>query len=137
MFAAVALKRDVPICTRVVDEVGDSILFSEFVGVCINEGIVRRGDILVLDNCTIHIKADNDCLQDVLLMEHGVLMLTLPPYYPELNPTELVFRCLVTRMRSLRCRSSYNLEFLDSVRNVLDSISFRAVACWFDECGYF
>ena len=106
VLAAVSLKKGAHLCTRVVEEVGDSILFGEFVGEAIREGVLRRGDILVVDNCTIHNQAENAYLQEVLLMEQGILMITLPPYFAELNPTELVFRALLMRLRAICCNSS-------------------------------
>ena len=51
VLAAVSLKKEAPICTRVVEEVGDSILFSEFVAAAMEEGVLVRGDILIIDNC--------------------------------------------------------------------------------------
>ena len=137
VLAAVSLKKDAPICTRVVEEVGDSVLFSEFVAEAMREGVLRRGDILVLDNCSIHYKSENEHLQEVLLMEHGILMIPLPPYYCELNPTELVFRTLVTRLTSIRCNSSGPIDFLREVRKVLNEISYRCVKSFYQECGYY
>ena len=105
VFAAVLLKIQHPICTRVLEEVGDAIVFSEFVSTCLEDDVLQRGDILVVDNCTIHMLGENEHLQEVLLMQQGILMITHPPYYVELNPTELVFRTLLTRMRAIRCGS--------------------------------
>ena len=78
-----------------------------------------RGDILVVDNCTIHTMADNEHLQEVLFLKHGILMITLPPYHAELNPTELVFRALLMRLREIRFRSNRTIDFLKGVRKVL------------------
>ena len=90
-----------------------------------------------MDNCTIHIQAENAFLQETLLMEQGILMVTLPPYFAELNPTELVFRALLMRLRAIRCNSSKNVSLLKEVRRVLNNISHRAVKSMFEECGYF
>ena len=132
-----SLKKGAHLCTRVVEEVGDSILFGEFVGEAMREGVLQRGDILVVDNCTIHNQAENTYLQEVLLMEQGILMITLPPYFAELNPTELVFRALLMRLRAICCNSSKNIKLLKGVRDVLNNISYRAVLSMYHECGYF
>ena len=124
-------------CTRVVEEVGDSILFGEFVGETIREGVLRRGDILIVDNCTIHNQTENTYLQEVLMMEQGILMITLPPYFAELNLTELVFRALLMCLRAIRCNSSKNINLLKGVRKVLANISHRAVKAMYKECEYY
>ena len=98
VLAVVALKKESPICTRVVQETGESIVFCEFVKASMEEGVLVRGNILIVDNCTIHTMADNKHLQEVLLLEHGILMITLSPYHAELNPTELVFHALLMRL---------------------------------------
>ena len=95
-----------------------------------------QGDIFVIDNCTIHVKGDNEALQQILWEDHGILMITLPPYHPELNPTELVFSTLVSRMRSQRARVGSN-DFLGDVNRTLDAISRRDVISFFQECGYY
>ena len=91
VFAFCSLKRDKPTCTRVVKETGDAIAFSEFVAIGLEERILMAGDILVVDNCSIHFSGDNESLQDVLLKQHNILLMTLLPYFAELNPTELIF----------------------------------------------
>ena len=139
VLAAVSLKKHIPICYRVVDETGDALLFSEFVSIMLREGILCRGDIFIVDNCTIHMGGSNRSLQTVLLQECGILMIPLPPYCPELNPTELVFRTLITRLRSLRCRceNSSEMNWLDEVKNVLSEISYRDVKSFFRESSYY
>lgn len=87
VLPAVSLKKDAYLCTRVVQETGNSILFGKFVGEAIQEGVLQRGDILVVDNCTIHNQAENTYLQKVLSLEQEILMITLLPYFAELNTT--------------------------------------------------
>ena len=139
ILAAVALKRPIPICHCVIDETGDAILFAEFVSLLLKDSILCRGDIFIVNNCTIHMGGSNKSLQSVLLRECGILMIPLPPYCPELNPTELVFRTIITRLRSLscKCENSSEMDWLNEVRNILSEISYRDVKSFFRECGYF
>ena len=51
-------------------------------------------------------QGENWYLQDHLFECLGILMIPLPPYHPEINPTELVFNTLVQRLRSKQARSS-------------------------------
>ena len=67
-------------------------------------GTLTRGDIFIVDNCTIHMNGDNIGLQDALKNTHGIWMIPLPPYHPDLNPTELVFNGLLQRLSAQRSR---------------------------------
>jgi hypothetical protein len=49
-------------------------------------GFFRPGDILVLDNASIHNGGDNNILEEWLWDNFGVLLLFLPARSPELNP---------------------------------------------------
>ena len=74
------------------------------------------GGIFVVDNCTVHMKGDNGELQDQLLRDLGLLMVPLPPYWCELNLTELVFQTLLVRLNTERRRynaTSSNNFYLD------------------------
>ena len=73
---------------------------------------LRPGHILICDNATIHLTAENRTLAELLWEQYMILVLNLPPYSPELNPIELVFqlfvqclshsnaRCLLYQMQS-------------------------------------
>jgi transposase len=52
---------------------------------------LKQGDILVLDNASVHYTHTTGPLLDVLLSAKGVKMYFLPCYSPELSPVELVF----------------------------------------------
>ncbi len=57
----------------------------------IEEALLVRGDVLVLDNASIH-RGDEILLPLQLLLDAaGIRMWFLPTYSPELNPCELVF----------------------------------------------
>ena len=70
-----------------------------FVSHLLSAGTLQRGDIFVVDNCSIHFMGDCQFIQSSLMEEAGVLMIPLPPYYAELNPTEYVFNTLMKRMK--------------------------------------
>ena len=76
--------------------------FFEFVKMLLQKGTLQRGDIFVVDNCTIHTKGDNIAIQETLFRNYQILMIPLPPYHPDLNPTELVFNTLLQRLMSER-----------------------------------
>ena len=81
ILAACTVKRSVENNAEyiIIDECTDASIFF-FVAQLIELGVLRRGDVFVVDNCTVHMKGDNGNLQDKLLLELGVLMIPLPPY---------------------------------------------------------
>ena len=69
----------------------DQFDFLLFVARCISERLLLRGDVLVIDNASIH-KAQHVLLPlQRLLQTAGVMLWMLPTYSPELNPCEYVF----------------------------------------------
>ena len=76
IVTAVTLKRHCPPVTSIVVKVtGTSSLFSEYVSQIIQSGVLSRGDIFVVDNCSIHMRGDNFALQEALFNQAGVLLL--------------------------------------------------------------
>ena len=141
ILCAVNLKGgDIPPCSYVViEETTNAAIFLEFVRKLIEEGVLRRGDIFVLDNCTVHFQVDNEGIEDALWMQHGINMIFLPPYHPELNPTELVFHTLLERLKSEKAR--YNAidayDFLDGISKTLSTIDILDIIKFYTECGYY
>ena len=93
----------------ILDNTTDAAIFIQFVKRLIRKGILEEGDFFVLDNCTVHSQGDNIGLKNALCELYRITLIMLPPYSPELNPTELVFRTLLMRLRSERAR--YNCLF--------------------------
>ena len=140
ILAAVNIKgRGVsPLEYVVLEECSNAALFIQFVLVLMDKGILVRGDILVVDNCSIHCKGDNVGLQESLFRDHGILMITLPPYHPDYNPTEFVFRALLKRLRSERARyNSLNADdFLDAICLEMGDFNINDTLSFYDQCGY-
>ena len=71
--------------------------------------------------------------------EAGVLMIPLPPYYTELNPTEYVFNTLTERMKSTLARSDGMFDpalFKHEITCELKEFTHCDVAKFFYHCGY-
>ena len=65
--------------------------FIRFLLCLIEDGHLQSGDILIVDNASVHAgRATNSMLLD-LLTANNVKLIFLPTYSPELNPIELVF----------------------------------------------
>ena len=106
ILAAVNLKGgDVPpVYFEVVEATTNAAIYCQFVCKLIEHDVLERGDVFVVDNCTVHNQGDDSGLPDALMDLYGIYFVTLPPYSPEFNPTELVFNCLTQRIKSERAR---------------------------------
>ena len=113
-------------------------IFLQFVRHLVESGTLVTGDVFVVDNCTVHVMGDNSGLKETLLADYGILMMTLPPYSPELNPTELVFNTLLQRLASVQARYNavHEMDFLQAISIAMNGFSTVDVAAFFNHCGY-
>eukprot|EP01119_Soliformovum_irregulare_P003638 TRINITY_DN1445_c0_g1_i2.p1 TRINITY_DN1445_c0_g1~~TRINITY_DN1445_c0_g1_i2.p1 ORF type:complete len:314 (-),score=86.19 TRINITY_DN1445_c0_g1_i2:79-1020(-) len=76
--------------------------FFNFVAQAIKVGYLKRGDVLVMDNASVH--TGSDMLPDLQKMADmfDIDLRYLPTYSPELNPVELVFANVKNWLRSHR-----------------------------------
>jgi len=127
-----------PVEFVILEECTNSSLFFEFVLYLLDNGVLCRGDIFIVDNCSIHMKGDNVGLQHALFQEHGILMIALPPYHPDFNPTELVFQTLLSRLCSERARyNSINAnDFKDAIDIEMTDFNLSDVISFYNHCGY-
>jgi transposase len=88
------------------------------------------GTIVILDNLSVHKRADIRALVDAA----GCQLVFLPPYSPDFNPIELVFSKLKTRLRRLAARTQVALE--EAIAEALTTISAHDAIHDFAHCGY-
>jgi len=139
IFAAISVKNvQKPVEAVVLDLIGDSIVFQHFVLWLLDIGFLQPGDIFVVDNCTIHMQGVNEFLVDALWYNHNVAMVPLPPYCPELNPTELAFNTMQTRITAKRSRAKAKItdDFSDAIQDEFDCMSIIDTEGFFRHCGY-
>jgi len=74
--------------------------FLQFIRYLCETGKLPQGHVLVLDNASVHTSDDIQEALDELEEEYGVTFYYLPPYSPELNPSELVFAKIKNTLRS-------------------------------------
>jgi len=82
---------------NIISGSSNGINYADFV-INVAAPTLMRDDILVVDNVRFHVEGGPSLLIQAFLDILGVQYYSLPPYSPELNPTELVFsflkRCL-------------------------------------------
>jgi transposase len=91
---------------------------------------LKRGDIVVMDNNPIH-KLDE--IEDAIEAA-GASVLFLPTYSPDLNPIELCWSKVKSRLRSLKPRTLPDL--LDALVQAFSTITLYDILHWFEHCGY-
>ena len=122
----------------ILQECTNSQLFLGFVKMLLQKGTLQRGDIFVVDNCSIITKGDNIAIQETLFRNYQILMIPLPPYHPDLNPTELVFNTLLQRLSSERARYNclFARDFEDAIHIAMNNFDHSDVIAFYKNCGY-
>jgi transposase len=93
--------------------------------------ILNVGDIVILDNCSVHkVAGVKEAIEAC-----GAKILYLPAYSPDLNPVELLWSKVKAILRREKARTFDELE--KALKIALDSVSVDDVVGWFKHCGYF
>jgi transposase len=88
-------------------EAQTSLNFIEAMIYAVEQGIVRRGSVVVLDNAPTHMSVESLIFVYELFETVGARIVLLPTYSPELNPCELLFAMFKNRL--YRARGSGSL----------------------------
>ena len=109
---------DEPLYASLRSDANNQYTFLEFVVGALERRKLVRGDVLVLDNATVH--HGNEIFRAlVLLLEAaGVQLVFLPKYSPELSPCECVFAQVKNRLRYRRGRGHFTVEIIMAIANI-------------------
>jgi transposase len=91
---------------------------------------LKRGDSVGMDNNPIH-KLDEI---EEAIEAAGAWVLFLPTYSPDLNPIELCWAKVKSRLRSLKPRTLPDL--FDALGHAFSPLTQHAILHWFQHCGY-
>ena len=116
-------------CAITVDGAINQDLFESFVAKVL-VGVLKPGDIVVMDNLSSHKGATVRALIESI----GATVLYLPPYSPDLNPIEMGFSKIKQLMRSAEHRSREALW--SDMQRMLDQITPSDAQGFFRHCGY-
>jgi len=119
-----------PIVCDLREGTNTALTFFQFAVYLLAFGHLVAGDVLVLDNARIH-NAQLILPPLVQLMrQHGVQMLFMPKYSPELNPCELVWSLMKTNIRKHRGSES----FLQEVIKAVCDVNYEHVYSFYEKC---
>jgi transposase len=79
----------------------NAAVFSEMVIRMVATGILRQGDVLILDNAATHHYQESTTLGDYLWYKHVILITFLPTRAPELNPIEQMWNILMQHLKNV------------------------------------
>ncbi len=91
---------------------------------------LRKGDIVVMDNLSVH-KSPKFA---ELVEAAGAEIKFLPAYSPDLNPIEKMWSKIKWLLRSAEARTQEALD--EAISMAFSKISARDAAGWFASCGY-
>jgi transposase len=91
---------------------------------------LRRGDILVMDNLSVHKTAG---VREAVRAA-GARLLYLPPYSPDLSPIEQCWSKLKAGLRKAKARTREALS--SALREAFAAITEQDAKSWFRHCGY-
>jgi transposase len=91
---------------------------------------LRQDDIVVLDNLSAH--KDTEALD--MIHAAGAEVWFLPPYSPDLNPTEKMWSKIKEFLRDAKARTFDTL--LAAIADALKKINAQDAQGWFESCGY-
>ena len=124
-----ALRADGFVAPLAVDGALNGALFRAYVEQQLAPEL-RPGDVLVLDNLSVHLAAGVRAAVE----RAGARLLYLPPYSPDLNPLELAFSKL---KRLLRQAAERTVEGLwTALGRLLDRFAAEECRNYFRHCGY-
>lgn len=90
-----------------------------------------KGDIVVLDNLSSH--KDKETIE--YFESHGIQLLFLPAYSPDLNPIEKMWSKIKEILREAAAEDSVSL--FEAIRAAFARITSENAKGWFESCGYF
>ena len=121
-------RRGVQASMTVVGSV-DSVVMTVFVRQVLS-AVVQTGDIVVLDNLSVH-KTSSVQREFARL---GIELWYLPPYSPDLNPIEKCWSKVKTRLRRAKARDYETLN--QELGIALSQVTESDARNWIRGCGY-
>eukprot|EP01121_Diplochlamys_sp_Union-15-3_P007336 TRINITY_DN1854_c0_g1_i1.p1 TRINITY_DN1854_c0_g1~~TRINITY_DN1854_c0_g1_i1.p1 ORF type:complete len:202 (+),score=10.77 TRINITY_DN1854_c0_g1_i1:158-763(+) len=121
----------VPFTIDIREDSNNQVDFLKFIKYCVSSGGLKTGNVLILDNASIHGGLETyDSLMKVLESKN-ITLLYLPAYSPELNPCELIFQTVKAKIRANWDGES---SIIDVLLKELSKIRTEEVVCYYYKC---
>jgi len=91
---------------------------------------LRRGDVVVVDNLSVH----KDAASRELIEALGAALVFLPPYSPDFNPIEKMWSKVKNHLRSAKARTHPGL--IAAIGEAFSTITGSDAQGYFFSCGY-
>lgn len=101
----------------------------------LTQGILDRGDVVVLDNWSGHTSASGEAIRQLLREDYGIELVYLPAKFSELNPIEHCWRSVKEYARRGR-RKIPGLRPEQYMQAGCESITHAEVLLYTMSCGY-
>jgi len=108
--------------------------FLAFIVSAIEHNKLHPGDLLIVDNATVHGGQDTFQIFHDLITAAGVQLVYLPTYSPELNPVELCWNIIKKQLSTHR---NTRLPFWVEILNATAKISFLNLISFYYKCTKF
>lgn len=127
MIAAVG--RNGPQAPWVIEGPMDGAAFAVWVK-CVLAPTLEPGDIVVMDNLSVHKNAE----ARMAIEAAGAEVWDLPPYSPDLNPIEKMWSKVKSYLRKTKARTPKALY--QAIGQAMDKVTHQDIVNWFASCGY-
>lgn len=91
---------------------------------------LKKGDYVIMDNCSIHKGGDIE----KLIESAGAKLIYLPPYSPDFSPIENCWSKIKNVLRSIGARSYPDL--VTAIETAFSQVSLDDIFNWFTHCCY-
>ena len=115
--------------SAVIEGAADTAAFEAYIEQVLAPSL-RKGDIVVMDNLSIH----KGARVEQLIEKVGAKLLFLPPYSPDLNPIEKLWSKVKAYLRSAEARTWDSL--VAAIGHALDTVTLSECINFFASCNY-
>lgn len=138
-------EKEHPIYATMSETNNDSNAFMAFLESMVTSGFLNHNDVVIMDNAAVHTSGAANVAQEFLWNQEvdgqalNVLVLYLPPRSPELNPIELIFNILTSKVKSYQFRQpGVPLKnIVERVQDVFENeIGVKLIQRCCQHCGY-
>ncbi len=107
--------------------------FLQYVIYLLDNNYLQPGDFFLLNNARIHGGDATWDLIEGLLSSQQIQLIWLPKYSPELNPVELYWRFLKTKLRNLPTIKAY-MQLITYIIDITATIPLDYICNWIHQC---